>query len=152
MKMATRAAEQETISTRLIYHWEQVCEKLLALAEEIPAAKFDYRPVNNLRTVADVLRHVAFWNNYVADSARGKKADDTANELSKTEFSTKPQIIGALKRSVAGATRALTESPSAHAPETVDMILSFIEHNCEHYGQLVVYARMNGIVPPASRR
>jgi len=36
-------------------------------------------------------------------------------------------------------------------PETVETLVAFIEHNCEHYGQLAVYARMNKIVPPASR-
>jgi uncharacterized damage-inducible protein DinB len=35
--------------------------------------------------------------------------------------------------------------------DTTELMISFIEHNCEHYGQLVVYARLQGIVPPASR-
>ena len=37
------------------------------------------------------------------------------------------------------------------SPEAAELLVSFIEHNCEHYGQLVVYARLSGIVPPASR-
>jgi uncharacterized damage-inducible protein DinB len=35
--------------------------------------------------------------------------------------------------------------------KTIEMLATFIEHTTEHYGQLVVYARLNGIVPPASR-
>ena len=149
--MTTKVVQQPTVSAKLIGRWEQVGQKLAALAEEIPESKFNYRPVDGIRTFAEVLRHVAFWNRYVADSARGRKGDDTANELPKNEFSTKPQIIRALKQSAADAAGALRESASGLSPETAEMLVTFIEHNCEHYGQLVAYARLNGIIPPASR-
>lgn len=149
--MATNAIQEPTTASKLIARWEQVCDKFAALAEEIPANKFDYKPAEDVRSFADVLRHVAFWNRYVADSVRGKKADDQANELPKKEFSTKPQIIDALKRSGKQVASALRENRSGMSSETTEMLLNFIEHNCEHYGQLVVYARLNGVVPPASR-
>ena len=149
--MATKAVQNETVSVKLIEHWQQVCRKLTALAEEIPENRFDYRPADGVRTIADVLRHAAFWNQYVTDSARGRKGDDTANELPKEGFSTKTRIVDALKRSAADAADALKDNPSGLTPEIAEMVVTFIEHNCEHYGQLVVYARMNGIVPPASR-
>ena len=149
--MATKAVQNETVSAKLIEHWQQVCRKLTALAEEIPENRFDYRPADGVRTIADVLRHAAFWNQYVADSASGRKADDTANELPKDGFSTKARIVGALKRSAADAADALKDTPSSLSPEIAEMVVTFIEHNCEHYGQLVVYARLNGIIPPASR-
>src|SRR5260370_42054309 len=99
--MATKAVQQGTVSARLIDRWEQVCQKLTAPAEEVPENKFDYRPVDGVRAFADVLRHVAFWNRYVADSACERKGDNTANELPKDGFSTKTQIVDALKRSAA---------------------------------------------------
>ena len=149
--MATEAIQQETVSIKLIGRWEQVGQKLAVLAEEVPENKFDYKVVDGVRTFADVFRHVAFWNRYVADSARGTKGDDAANELPKGEFSTKARIVDALKRSGADASNALKEHKSGLSPEMAEMLVTFIEHNCEHYGQLVVYARLNGIVPPASR-
>jgi uncharacterized damage-inducible protein DinB len=149
--MATKVVREVTVSDKLIGRWEQVCAKLAVLAEEVPANRFDYRPGEGLRTVADVFRHVAFWNSYVADTARGKKADDNANELPKERFSTKAQVIDALKKSAADAAEALKQVPSGLSSEQSEMLVSFIEHNSEHYGQLVVYARLNGIVPPASR-
>lgn len=149
--MATNVVPQQTPTSKLIARWEQLCAKLAALAEEIPANKLDYKPAEDVRSFAEVLRHVAFWNHYVADSARGKKADDQANELPKKEFATKAQILAALKRSGKEVANALAESRSGLSSETTEMLLNFVEHNCEHYGQLVVYARMNGIVPPASR-
>ena len=60
--MATKAAEQESVSAKLIERWEQVGGKLAALAEEFPSEKYEYKPANGVRTFADVLRHVAFWN------------------------------------------------------------------------------------------
>ena len=149
--MATKVVQQGTVSAVLIGRWGHVCQKLAALAEVVPSNKFDYRPAVNVRTFAEVLRHVAFWNRYVADSLRGRKGEDTANELPKDKFSTKAQIVDALKRSTADTTEALNENSSDLSPEMAELVVTFIEHNCEHYGQLVVYARLNQIVPPASR-
>ena len=149
--MATKVVQQGTVSAKLIGRWEQVCQKLTALAEEVPENKFDCRPVPVVRTFADVLRHVAFWNGYVADSASGRKSDGTANELPRDGYSTKTRIVDALKRSAADAADALKGNASGLSPEMAEMVVTFIEHNCEHYGQLVVYARLNQIVPPASR-
>lgn len=149
--MTTKAVQQGTVSAKLIERWEQVCQKLTVLAEAVPEDRFDYRPLDGVRTFADVLRHVAFWNRYVTDSAHGRKGDDTTNELPRGEFSTKTQIVGALERSAASAADALKENPSGLSPEMAEMVVTFIEHTCEHYGQLVVYARLNGIIPPASR-
>jgi uncharacterized damage-inducible protein DinB len=149
--MTTKAVQEGTVSSKLIERWEQVCQKMTVLAEAVPENIFDYRPVDGVRTFADILRHVAFWNRHVADSARGRKGDDTANELPKDEFSTKTRIISALKHNAASATEALKENPSGLSPDMAEMVVIFIEHTCEHYGQLVVYARLNGIIPPASR-
>jgi uncharacterized damage-inducible protein DinB len=149
--MTSKAARETTVSAALIDRWEKAGRKLTALAKEVPENTFDYRPVDGVRTFADVLRHVAFWNRYVADSARGRKADDATNELPKHEFSSKTQIVQALSSSAADAGEALKENLSDLDAEQAEMVISFLEHTCEHYGQLVVYARLNGIVPPASR-
>lgn len=147
--MATKAIQADTVSDRLIGRWEQVGQKVVNLANEVPEGKFDYRPAEGVRTFAEVFRHVAFWNRYVADRAGGGKGDGTANELPKEKFSSKKQILDALKQSTADALSALKKYKSELSPEMAEMAVTFIEHNCEHYGQLVVYARLNGIVPPA---
>jgi len=147
--MNAKPIAQPDVRNKLVSHWEQVCNKIESLADAFPAQKYDLRPAENVRSVGDVLRHVAFWNQYVADRARGKKADDSTNELPKTKYSSKADVMAALKRSADDATKALrTSLPDS---EIAEMVLSFVEHNCEHYGQLAVYARLNGIVPPASR-
>ncbi len=132
----------------LIERWEQIGAKLLALAQAFPEDKYDTAPVSGTRTFAAVLRHVAFWNNYVAEKTNGRETDDSANELCSETYATKEQIVAALRKATDDAAAALR----AHS-EDLDAALveSFIEHVCEHYGQLVVYARWAGIVPPASQ-
>ena len=88
-----------TLSTLLIMQWKQACDKLVALAEHVPEDKYEYRPVDEVRTVADVLRHTAFWNQYVAERANGRESDESLNELPKARYSTKKQIFDALRRS-----------------------------------------------------
>ncbi len=149
--MTTTTQTRDQLSTLLISRWEQVAYKLAALAEEFPERDFESRPASSVRTVGDVLRHVAFWNRYVADSASGGQVDDTMNELPKAKYATKARILRELKASAAGATAALREQEAGLSPETAELVTTFIEHTSEHYGQLVVYARINGIVPPASR-
>lgn len=148
----TARTQKETPATVLIGRWEQAGRKFTALAQEFPAEKYESTLVKGTRTVADVLRHVAFWNQYVADSARGRKADDTANELPKAEYSGKARIIDALQKTTADASAALKAHEADMDVKTIEMLTTFIEHTSEHYGQLVVYARLNGIVPPASRQ
>lgn len=149
--MTTNAVQQPPVSSIVLKRWEGMGQKLTALAQEIPDHQFDYRPVDGVRTIADVLRHVAFWNQYVADTVRGRTADDATNELPGDRYSTKKQIVDALVTSSADVAQALKEGSSGLSPEMIETIVSFIEHSSEHYGQLVVYARMNGITPPASR-
>jgi uncharacterized damage-inducible protein DinB len=149
--MTPKTIQKETLSNMLAGRWEQAGRKLATLAEEFPEARYESEPVTGARTVGDVLRHVAFWNHYVADSARGKKADDAANELPKDKYATKAKIVEALKRSTSDAAAALREHEGAMELQTAELAVTFIEHLSEHYGQLAVYARLNGLVPPASR-
>jgi len=135
----------------LLKQWTDISEKVVQLAEEFPEDKYDFRPVAGVRTFGDQLRHVAFWNGYVAKTARGEKADGKLNELPKAEYPTKAAVVKALKSSLAEATALLKQEPATPSTKLINLWVSFTEHSGEHYGQLVVYYRLNGIVPPASR-
>lgn len=140
---------KNTISTMLITQWEQSCAKLITLAEHVAEDRYEYRPVDQVRTFADVLRHTAFWNQCVTERAHGRDPDEFANELSKAQYSTKRAILNALRQSNKESVAALKE----HGPlddEAAEMLVTFIGHTSEHYGQLVVYTRLNGFVPPSS--
>lgn len=144
--MTAKTDDRQALSIHWIARWEQTAAKLADLAREFPDDRYETTPAAGIRTFGDVLRHVAFWNQYVAQTARGEKADDAANELPKAQYATKAQVIAALTESAGDALKALQEHPNR-----AELAETFTEHTCEHYGQLVVYSRLAGVVPPASR-
>jgi hypothetical protein len=135
----------------LLEQWTDIGEKVVKLAEEFPADKYDFKPVPEVRTFADQIRHVAFWNEFVEKSAKGEKIDPAVNELSRSEYPTKDKIVAALRASLQRATAELEKENATPAARRAKLWVTFTEHSGEHYGQLVVYYRLNGIVPPASR-
>ncbi len=149
--MASSPVEQPTLSTTLMSQWEQLNEKIATLAAEFPEEKYELKPVTGVRTFGDVLRHLAFWNNYVAELARGKQADGTANELPVGDYGKKPRILAAFKKSAADALAALRTQPSSLPVNIAELYITFLQHSSEHYGQLATYCRLQEIVPPGSR-
>jgi DinB family protein len=142
---------ERTTRDVLLKQWSDIGEKVVQLAEQFPEDKYEFKPVAGVRSFGDQLRHVAFWNGFVAKNARGEKADGKLNELPKAEYPTKAKVVAALKSSLAEATALLKQGPETPSAKLTDLWVSFTEHSGEHYGQLVVYYRLNGIVPPASR-
>ena len=141
--------QAEVLNQTLAARWEQSSRKLADLAGAIPADKFESHPVPGIRAAGDVVRHVAFWHRYVAETLRGNKPDDSANELPLSEFPTRTKALDALNRAATDAAQALRKT--SLDDQAAELVVSFIEHTSEHYGQLVVYARLMGLVPPASR-
>ena len=140
--------------------WEHVSRQLIALAEAIPAEKLTWRPGPGVRSTSEVLMHIAVTNFYLL-SVTGPKmpADLTSPDMEKT-VTAKAEVINWLKRSLEAvkSTRAGLKPADLQrrvkingGTATVDgMYLRIIIHDNEHMGQLVAYARMNGIVPPWS--
>jgi len=92
-----------------------------------------------------------FFQHNAFRSPGAASGEELEQKLPKTEYSTKARIVDALKSSAPEAAAALREHPVELDWNNAAMIVTFLEHTSEHYGQLVVYTRLNGIVPPASR-
>jgi uncharacterized damage-inducible protein DinB len=131
--------------------WTDLGKKVLELGEAIPASAWDESPVAGLRSPGDVFRHLVFWNRWVAASARGESPEGAANEVAKKEAPSRARALRLFEESVAEAAAALAKGAGEMAPERAELAASFLGHSSEHYGQLVIYARLLGIVPPASR-
>jgi uncharacterized damage-inducible protein DinB len=141
--------------------WGHVSRQLIALAEATPAEKFSWRPAAGVRSVSEVYMHIALANFYLL-SVTGPKmpADMTSGDLEKTVTS-KAEVVDWLKRSLKAVKTAHAGIQPAdlarkvkieNRDATVDgMYLRIIVHANEHMGQLIAYARMNGIVPPWSK-
>jgi len=140
--------------------WIHVSRQLVALAEAIPAEKFGWRPAPGVRSTSEVFMHIALANFYLL-SITGPKlpADMTSADMEKT-VTAKAEVISWLKRSQDAVKTAHAGLKAAdfqrkvkvmNRDATVEgMYLRIIVHANEHMGQLVAYARMNGITPPWS--
>jgi uncharacterized damage-inducible protein DinB len=135
----------------LMTRWSEIGDKIVELAAELPAEKYEFRPTPAVRSFADQLRHLAFWNTYVHKTLRREAPDGQANELPREAYPTKPKIMAVLRTTFDEVKSELANGGGTLEGSDADMLLSFIEHSGEHYGQLVVYYRLNGLVPPASR-
>lgn len=135
----------------LLGQWNDLGKKLLDLGEAIPAGRYDHAPAPGARSPGEVLRHLAFWNRWLAAKLRAENPDGTANEIPKKEAPTRAKALAALELSQTEAAVAFESLPGEPAPELVELFTAFLGHSSEHYGQLVVYARLKGVVPPASR-
>jgi hypothetical protein len=122
-----------------------------ALASEFPENKYDYKPTPEVRTFAQQLLHVAFWNQWAVETARGGKPDPKPNELPRSEYKTKAQVVAVVKKTFDDVIAAIKSASDEENVKRLGLWSAFSEHNGEHYGQLVVYYRLNGLVPPASR-
>ena len=128
-----------------------VNQRVLEMAKDFPAARYDFRPTKEVRSFGDVILHVMAGNTYAAKVARGEDANWDKEEVDPKAYKGKDQILAAFQKSVGDVTAAVQKLPPDQFNKTLAPYLSVIEHAGEHYGQLVVYYRLNGMVPPASR-
>jgi hypothetical protein len=141
----------KTTVQKLSAGWADSARKINALANEFPADMYDYKPTPQVRSFAEQLLHVAFWNQFVEKAARGEKPDPKPNQLPRAEYKTKEQVVSVVKTSFEGAIAALNASSEESALQRLQLWAGFLEHNGEHYGQMVMYYRLKNLVPPESR-
>lgn len=131
---------------------------VLQSAEKMPEEHFAFQPVPEVRSFAALLGHIADAQYAFCSAVLGEKNPSPGVEKTK---STKAELAAALKEAFAYCDKAYAIS-DAQAAETVKFfgaertklnVLSFnTAHTWEHYGNLVTYMRMKGIVPPSSER
>src|SRR5918999_1111281 len=116
---------------------------LLKAAEMVPPDKYGYRPTPAVRTLGEMLGHVADGYNYFCGRASGQALEwSDAVAKGKTDKTT---IVAALKTSTKGCETA-HNGKGAGSP----LLLQNFGHASLHYGNVVTYMRMLGLVPPSS--
>lgn len=129
-----------------------VNRRILEMAKDFPADKYNFRPTPEVRSFGEVVLHVMAGNTYGAKVARGvADANWGKEEVDPKKYHGKAEIVAAFQKSVDDAAAALKALPPDYFTKSLAPWPSVIEHGGEHYGQLVVYYRLNGMVPPASR-
>jgi uncharacterized damage-inducible protein DinB len=129
--------------------FQDVNRRLLDMAKDFPEAKYGYRATKDVRSFGEIIVHVSSGNAYAAKAGRGEKAN--WDEIDPKGYTTKAAMVALLERTISDANATLKAIPEDRFTKTVQPWLAVIEHAGEHYGQLVVYYRNNGMVPPESR-
>jgi len=146
----------------LLDSWNDIGRKLIAMAEDMPEDKYDFKPNPAERTFAEQLLHAAGANYYFTYPAKGLEPPK-GGDPKRADYKTKASVVDFVKKSFAdgaalisskgdsGLGDLLTDPFSKNQARFSDFAWGFIEHSGEHYGQLVVYYRVAGLVPPESR-
>src|ERR1700692_3291282 len=141
--------------------WNEVVRKLIAMAEDFPEDKYDFKPTPAQRSFAEQLLHAANANYFFSEPVTGKQPH-AAEDPKRDQYKSKADIVAFVKKSFAdgaaaiqskgekGLTTEVVYYPGQKA-RVLDIAYGLIEHSGEHYGQLVVYYRLAGLVPPESR-
>ncbi|HEX6060138.1 MAG TPA: DinB family protein [Gemmatimonadaceae bacterium] len=131
---------------------------LLAVAEQLPDSAFAWRPTAQVRTAGELLAHVANAHNMICSAALGEA--NPADENYEKTRTTKAAIADALRTSSAVCERAFAQSDADAAATTklfgrdqsrMSALAVVAIHDWEHYGNLVTYMRILGMVPPSSQ-
>jgi uncharacterized damage-inducible protein DinB len=144
-------------------NWIQSRKNLVDSAALMPESNYSFKPIDTVRTFGAILAHVAGANYVFCSAAIGEKAPHAEDEFEKSA-TTKAAITKALNDSMAYCDKAYDALTDKSAAESVSMpfgmpassrafaLVANIGHVAEHYGNLVTYFRIKGIVPPSSRQ
>jgi len=166
--LAADGAAAPGIGKQLDGQIRSVEREVVSLAEAMPADKYNFAPTGaafeGVRTFSQQMSHIAAVVYLVSSAAMGEKPIDPGpNENGPATLDGKDAVVKYLKDAFAYAHKAANSLTDANANELMpppfgknktsrwsDVDVA-VWHSFDHYGQAVVYARMNGIVPPASR-
>ena len=162
------AAQSATIMADLVADVADAEKKFVDLAKAIPADKYTWRPGTGVRSVGEVIKHIAADNylipagvGYPADPATGIKGEDYKTAVAyEGRTMTKEQAIAEMEKSFAHLKKSMQATPAAKLGDPVKLFgqpftmqrawLLGTTHIHEHLGQLIAYARSNGVKPPWS--
>ena len=141
--LSAQSPKAEDPAAALKQGFGEVSGWLLKAAEMVPPDKYSYKPAPTVRTYGEMLGHVADGYNYFCGRAAGKKVEwSDATAQGKTDKAT---IVAALKAAT-GACTAAHNGPGSQSP----LLIQNYGHTNLHYGNIVTYMRMLGLVPPSS--
>jgi uncharacterized damage-inducible protein DinB len=166
----------DPFSKALKASFDTVTRYLAGSAEKMPEANFAFKPTPEVRSFGEILGHVANSHYSYCSRVKGEKNPNEGNDLEKK--TAKADVVKTLSDSIAYCTTVYAEMTDAKALETMAppappappvapappapprpaaapmprlrLLLGNVTHDQEHYGNLVTYLRLKGIVPPSS--
>jgi uncharacterized damage-inducible protein DinB len=147
-----------SVVKELVATWQRAATEIIDVAEAMPEEKYGYKPTPEVATFRDQLVHLAGIAQRFIDSAKGTKSESEHKAMTKAE------VIGLLKHNLMTGQQMLGSLTDAQLLEPVKFPfgdrtvtrftfwLGPLYQVRNHHGQLVIYLRMNGIVPPTTAR
>jgi uncharacterized damage-inducible protein DinB len=138
------------ISTNVKDAYTEVRNNILRSAEKMPEENYSFRPAPRVRTFGEILGHVA-QEQYIYFCGP-VKGENKAADIEKTKTS-KADLIAALNDSFAycdAVYGSMTDATLTAQPAKLRLLWMNVVHDGEHYGNLVTYLRIKGIVPPST--
>lgn len=145
-------------------------KEIISAVDAMPADKFGFAPTDGefkgVRTFGQMVKHLSATNHILAAAALGEEPPaDAGDEVGPETVRTKAEILNYLKGSLAHLSKAIEAIGQTNVPVNISpisplkrggvtlsaLIVESLMHAYDHYGQIVEYLRMNGVVPPASR-
>jgi hypothetical protein len=147
--------------------WNDIGNRLIAMAQDFPEDKYDFKVQKDQRTFAQNILHAAAVDYEAIRSVSGSNigpdfGKDVENP-SRDVYKTKADVVKLIQQAVADGAKVITQQGDAGLDKTTKIPwgnrmdhssytwMAATEHSGEHYGQLVVYYRANNMVPPESR-
>ena len=159
--LPARSRSDETLAM-----WNEIGNKLIAMAQDFPEDKYDYKLQKDQRTFALNLLHAAALDFVLIRRISGSNVGPDFGEgdnPTRDQFKTKADVVKFMQEAVADGAKVIQQQGDAGLDNTTKFFgnrlahnsyiwVFAIEHSAEHYGQLVVYYRANNMIPPSSRK
>jgi len=155
-----RSRAEETLD-----RWNDIGKRLVAMAQDFPEDKYDFKLQKDERTFSENLLHEAAFDFVVIRLVSGTRVGPDfgdGDNPPRSQFKSKADVVKFVQQAVSEGAKAIEQHGDAGLDKTTrwgkrmvhnSYLWTFaIEHSGEHYGQLVVYYRANNLVPPASRQ
>jgi uncharacterized damage-inducible protein DinB len=153
------ASNSNPLSTSAKMMYGLTKNDLLKSAQEMPEENYAFKPVSTVRSFGELVGHVADAQYLFCSAVAGDGKQGPGAEKNKTS---KADLVQALQDALAYCDQVYNSMTDAHAADMVKFfghdspklsILSFnVAHNMEHYGNMVTYLRIKGLVPPSSQK
>lgn len=140
-----------TPAQAVLENWNDVGNRLVAMAQDWPEDKYTYKLTPAVRTFQEVILHIAGSNYDVINHLAGTKVGEAQNDPPVSQYKTKAETVAYLKKSVADGAALIQREGDAEVLKQLSDWIGYTEHMGEHYGLLVAYYRATGGVPPESR-
>ena len=172
---AAELSKKETVASALLRQIDYQMYEVRSAAEAMPEEKYGYRPSASdfagvhpsdgqtlLRTFAEQVKHAACANFGFSAELDGQKPPEACDKGGPSPAKTRKELLIYLRDSFAAVRKSLSaidtknmfdpiEGPYAGPNTRLGLAEVVVWHAADHYGQMVLYLRLNGIVPPASR-